>query len=421
MRIRTMLRSSSAVIVLPILVVFLMTALGHQLTAGTTVGYWPSATGTSVYALPFIGTACAGMGAWEGARLTRGRVFDQAGVRSPLAVSASVLVPVLGAGVVACSAALALSAGSAGVGAGLPDVGILAVELALVLANTLAGFCLGRRLPALISVPVALVGAFVANAYPVAWSVLWLRHLVGGGLSGCCALDQVPDARAVWSALLFAGGLSAACGAVISRRRLRAAPVIALAVFVAGAGGAVATARGLGPDAARPRPSAGLVCERGTSATVCLWPEVADAALVRGETQQAVARLRAFGVATPTTFTMAARPAAREAKLGVAPDVRAEDVAPGVVVGLLPEPPDCARRERYPAGDAVGPVEAWLMLVAGAPEATVASRTPAADVQLAHDVSLLSQAEQLRWYEVNTAAMRTCSAEPQLGPVGGAR
>ncbi|MEU9102600.1 hypothetical protein [Streptomyces sp. NPDC048361] len=421
MRIRTMLRSSSALIVLPIVVVFVLAAIGTDMTSWTTAGYWPSATGSSTYALPFISTACAAMGAWEGARLTRGHVFSQVSVRSPLSISASVLVPVLAAGVIASLASLLLAAGSAGVGAGLPDLGILAAELVLLLANTLVGFCIGHRLPALISVPACLVGAFIVNAFPVSWSVLWLRHLVGGGLRGCCALDQVPDSHAVWSALLFAGGLSAACLVIINWRHLRPVFGVALAILIAGTGGAVATAHGLQADAASPRPQAALDCERGTATTVCLWPEVTNASTIRSETQKAVSKLQAFGIITPTTFTMVARPTAQEAKLGIGPNAGAQDVPPGVVGGLLPQPPACASQGPYPAGEAVGPVAAWLMLTAGASENTLTVKAGPDATKLAHQIALMPKTEQLRWYAVNTAAMKTCTTKPQLIPVGGAR
>ncbi|MFE1383535.1 hypothetical protein ACFW6S_31770 [Streptomyces sp. NPDC058740] len=420
MRVRTMLRSSSAVIVLPIVVVFVLAAIGTDITSWTTAGYWPSATGSSTYALPFISTACAAMGAWEGARLTRGHVFSQVSVRSPVAISASVLAPALAAGVIAALAALVLAAGSAGVGAGLPDVGILAAEFVVLLANTLVGFCIGRLLPALISVPAALVGAFIVNAFPVAWSILWLRHLVGGGLRGCCAIDQVADPRAVWSALLFAGGLSAACLVVINWRHLRPAFGIALAILIASTGGAVATAHDLKADAVSPRPSAALNCERGTVATVCLWPEVADGPTVRSETQKAVSKLQAFGITTPTTFTMAARPSTQEAKLGIGPNARAQDIPPGVVAGILPEPPACASQGPYPAGSALGPVAAWLMLTAGASENTIMVKAGPDAAKLAQQVASMPKDEQLRWYAINTAAMKTCTAKPQLIPVGGA-
>ncbi|WP_159030481.1 DUF7224 domain-containing protein [Streptomyces sp. CB01201] len=416
-----MLRSSSAVIVLPIVVVFVLAAIGNDITSWTTAGYWPSATGSSTYALPFISTACAAMGAWEGARLTRGHVFSQVSVRSPLTISASVLVPVVAAGGIASLAALLLAAGSAGVGAGLPDLMILAAELVLLLANTLVGFCIGRRLPALISVPASLVGAFIVNAFPASWSILWLRHLVGGGLSDCCALDQVVNTRAVWCTLLFAGGLAAACLTVINYRHQRLAPAIALGILIAGTGSAVATAQGLQADATSPRPLAVLDCKQGPSATVCLWPEVTHASTVRSETQKAVAKLQAFGVTTPSTFTMAARPTAQEAKLGIGPSASAQDVPPGVVAGLLPQLPACATQGAYPGGEAVAPVAAWLMLTAGASENTLAAKTDPDTSKLARQVASMPKAEQLRWYAINTSAMKTCTVKPQLIPVGGAK
>lgn len=181
MLLRTLLRTSAALYVIPFLILFVMTAIARDLTAWTTAGYWPSATGSSLHSLPFICTIAAGLGAWEGARLAQGRVFGQTAARSRLSITAPVLAPVVVGALLTSLAALLLSADAAGVGAGLPDLQMLLVVFLMVVMNTLLGFCAGLRWRAVISVPVVLVGAFFLNAYPVSWSILWIRHLIGEG------------------------------------------------------------------------------------------------------------------------------------------------------------------------------------------------------------------------------------------------
>ncbi|MFI5704859.1 hypothetical protein ACIA78_33065 [Streptomyces xanthochromogenes] len=61
------------------------------------------------------------------------------------------------------------------------------------------------------------------------------------------------------------------------------------------------------------------------------------------------------------------------------------------------------------------------MLTAGASENTLTVKAGPDATKLAHQVALMPKTEQLRWYAVNTAAMKTCTTKPQLIPVGGAR
>ena len=286
MLLRTLMRSSAATYVVPALVIFILVALNQDLTTWTTPRYWPSAMASSIYALPFVVTISAGLGAWEGARLTRGKVFQQTNLRSPLHITGMVLAPVVLGAFLTCMAALVVSAGAAGVSWALPDWRILVTEFLLILANTLTGYSIGRRFSAVISVPVCLVGAFVASAYPQSWSILWTRHLVGGGLTGCCATDEVLDARAVWSAIAFAAGIIIACALVIDRHASRAALAGGAALLVVGSVTGAALARPLSASPVQARPDSALQCAHTGGTTVCLWPEVSHPAIVRSRSSR---------------------------------------------------------------------------------------------------------------------------------------
>ncbi|MFG3049978.1 hypothetical protein ACGFZP_03355 [Kitasatospora sp. NPDC048239] len=421
MPLRTLLRTSAATRALPFLLGFVLVALADDLTAWVTPSYGLSAAGQATFALPFVCAACAAAGAWEGARLHRGRVLDGSPVRSPLTVTAPVLLPVAVMGGLGMAAALGTAALAAGSAAGAPQPGVLAVWAGLLLANTLVGSVVGRVLVPVVAVPLALVAGFVLNAYPASFDAFWLRHLVGGGLSDCCGVDQVLDVRAVWSPLAFSGAVCAAAVLLIRHRGAAAATALALAVTAGGIGLAGSLAQGLGPAPVLARPAEELVCDHGRP-RICLWPELGGtrAGLVREEARRVAGRLADNGVPVPAVLTMAAEPGPGEAKLGVPTTARPQDVAPGVVSGLLPAAPGCARRgEPYPAGAAAGPVTAWLTAQAapagsaGEPAAPpAAGRFGEQDLALVAQVLRLPREAQLNWYRRTTEALRHCGTDP---------
>ncbi|MER6316479.1 hypothetical protein ABT237_22295 [Streptomyces sp. NPDC001581] len=416
MRLRTQMRSSAAVYVIPLLILFIMTAIGRDLTAYTTAYYWPSATGSSLHSLHFICTISAGLAAWEGARLTQGNVFGQTVARSPLAIAAPVLAPVVLGAVLTYLTALLLSADAADAGMGVPDLSILLVVTLMIAMNTLLGFCAGLRWRAVISVPVVLVGAFFLNAYPASWSILWLRHLVGGGLADCCSVDQVVDTRALWPAALFAGGIIVACLAGITYRRSPRTIAAMTASVVIGTGLAVVTAIPIPVIPVADRPAGELVCEEESGTTVCLWPEVHHPEKIRPAVAAVRQKLADVGIETSKVFTMAATPERGEAKLGVDTKPRGVDVVAGVALSVVPPVPACAEKGAYPAGKAQPPTAAWLLLTAGLPAEGLQGRFDPTTVDLVNRIRTLPLDEQRSWYQYNSQAMRDCSTKPQITP-----
>ncbi|MFJ2598662.1 DUF7224 domain-containing protein [Streptomyces erythrochromogenes] len=414
MRLRTLLRSSAAVYIVPFLILFISTAIARDLTAFTTAYYWPSATGRSLHALPFICTICAGLAAWEGARLTRGNVFGQTAARSPLAIVTPVLAPVALGGLLTYLVALAQSASSADTGVGMPDPLIMLVAVLMITMNTLLGYSAGLKWQAVISVPVTLVGASFLNAYPASWSIVWLRHLVGTGLADCCAVDQVVDTRALWPAILFAGGIIAACLIGIMRRRSPRTIRTITAIVLACTGLAVATAVPVPVTPVADRPTGELRCEEASGIQVCLWPEVRNQDKIRPTVAAVRQKLTESGVQVPTVFTMAATPKQGEAKLGVDTKPRGADVLTGVALSVMPPVPSCAQNGPYPAATAQPPTAAWLLLTAGVPAEALRDRFDPAAVELATRIRTLPPEEQRSWYQFNHEAMQGCSIQPQL-------
>ncbi|MFF3015396.1 hypothetical protein [Streptomyces sp. NPDC057939] len=421
MLLRTIVRSSSATWLLPLLALFVVTALGDDLTSWVTPLYWPSATGTATFAQPFIAAACAAAGAWEGARLHRGRVFDQGPVRSPLAITFPALAPVVVMGVIALLVAFATAAAAADLGLGIPHLGILAVSTAILIANTLAGCVLGRVLPGVLAAPLALIVAFIANAYPASWSTRWIRHIVASSLDNCCAVDQVIDPRALWSGAVFAIAVSCAALVVIHFRGVLPAVVAAAVLAVSGAGIAGYLARDIDYDPVVARPTTELICDDGTP-KVCLWPELTPRAdMITTGTRAVTDRLSKAGLTIAPTLTMAAEPGPGETKLGIPTKPTTGDLAAGVASGFLPRPPACALNgDPYPAGVAQGPLAAWLYATASGETRIVEGRFDPRDVAFVTE-KVLSQPKdvQLDWYKRNAAAMANCTDKPPIALTAG--
>ncbi|MFE5970140.1 hypothetical protein [Streptomyces sp. NPDC056463] len=419
MLLRTVVRSSSASVLLPLLVGFVFLALGDDLSAWVTPHYWPSATGNAAFALPFVSAACAAAAAWEGARLTKGRVFEQTAVRGPVGITLPLLLPVLAMGLLGILVALFTSAVAADVPLGSPHFGILAAVLAMLLANTLVGYIVGRVMPGVLAAPLALIGSFFVTAYPASWSTFWPRYLVGGGLSSCCSVDTTIDSRALLGTAVFAAAVSCAALTLIHFRGGAVPLGVAAALVVGGLGASWAMVRDLGPEPLQARETRRLVCDNAAQPEVCLWPEVENPETVRRDARVATAKLVKAGLQVPPTLTMAAHPGKGALKLGIAPNPRSVDIAGGVASGLLPEPPACALNGApYPAAAAAGPVAAWLYATAGVPAETVAGRFGPQEGAFAQRVSKLPPDEQLAWYEKNRAAMRSCNTEPHLSIPG---
>ncbi|WP_432035339.1 DUF7224 domain-containing protein [Streptomyces cucumeris] len=415
MLIRTVLRLSSGTRLLPFLIGFIVIALRDNLSDWVTPHYWLSASGSASLALTFVGPACAGAAAWEGSRVRRARISDQSAVRTPLAIALPLLLPVWAMGLIGMATALVVSASAADVGIGVPHLGILAVEAVLLAANTLVGYLLGRLWAPVVAVPATLITSFLANAYPASWSILWIRHLVGGGLSDCCSLDQSLDGSAVLSALAFGVAVCLAAAVLIHHGKtipgLLAASLLATGGFILGA----ATAHGMGADPVTPRTAGALVCDHGRP-RMCLWPEMDhQAGMIRAEGRDAADRLRAAGVMVPATLTMADQPGRDEARLAIGAAPSAPDVRIGVAAGLIPQTPACADHGvPYPAEVAYGPIGAWLSLTAGASPRTLTDRVTPSELALAQRVREQSRKTQLSWYKRNAEALRSCDARPEL-------
>ncbi|MFJ9619068.1 DUF7224 domain-containing protein [Streptomyces noursei] len=414
---RTVVRSSSASWLAPLLAAFVALLLSDDLTAGVTPGYWPSALGHANFALHFVAPACATAGAWEGSRITRGNVTHWAPTRSGLGIALPLLVPVFVLGAVGMAVAAALTISTSQPDVGMPPLGMVLVWLVVLAAHSFAGFLLGKRLPLVVAAPLALILSFVLTAYPAAMEPLWLRHMVTGGMSSCCSLSQTPDWRAAASALVLALGVIAAAVVVLTVLARRARTVLVTVALVAGLAGSGWLAYGLPADPVNARPAYQLQCA-GDNPRVCLWPELSQQAdMIRENAADARDRLQRAGLTVPAELTMDKEPKPGALFIGAWPKPTPSQVRSGVGTALLPSgPPACAERGPFPGADAYGSTAVWLARTAGADAQDVAGRYGETENTVATRVLQLPHSQQLAWFEHNSKALRDCTTHPAPAP-----
>ncbi|MFJ9646154.1 hypothetical protein [Streptomyces sp. NPDC101206] len=420
MRLRTLLRTSSAVALLPFLLLHVVLLLGDGMAASVVAGYGPSVVGPASYALAPAAAACSAAGAWEAARLRRGRVLDQAPVRSPFAVALGVLLPVWGMGLVALAAALIVTSRAAGALPAPAHAGMVGAYAAVLAAASLLGYLLGRVLPGLAAAPVAMVVGFCAVAYPGAFDPPWPRHLVAQAYESCCAPGQVIDPAAVWAPFVLAGGLCVAAGLVV-HPFFKAARVLAVATAAAAAAVAVWLVHDLDYNPVLARDPSDLVCDTEGRPTVCLWPETPDRGGVVRLVRSHTARLAEAGV--PVADTLSAAPREGQAAFGRNGVVRGTDMGHRLASMLMPPVPDCARTTRqYPAVRDRSTLQVWLTAKAtGVLPDAAPDRSTAEDVDLVRQVLAQPRAVQLAWYEQYRQALSGCTGRPDREIPGAAR
>jgi len=381
------------------------------------------ATGPSFYgvsrlaqvssALPIIVPFCAGLAAWEGARLRMGGAFSVAPVRSELAIAGRALLPIgclalLG---IAASAAAMLSTGPS---LALGDLRILIVPLAAVAGYSALAYAAGRYLPGAFAIPGAVVGSWLLIVYPVAVEPLWIRHLTGY-LSSCCDLSTVPDPGAMIAPIIVAAGMCAAAGLLVSPLAPTLRIGLAGLAVVGAVGVATTFVTDLGSEATTPRNASALTC-RGDRPRICLWPENEPVLHTTAAAASAIRdRLTASGVRVPSTVSESLEDRGKFWFVSLVPDARKRDVEAGLIMGLIPAVPACANgRAPYPGFAAQAPLEQWLAAIARVPSGS--SLAPASR-RTRREVAAVRQqprAEQLSWYRQNLRAVSKCGPHPRL-------
>lgn len=414
MPFQTVFRIIPAVWIAPVLLVLAIIYAGAAPTRSEP--YPPALTAAGAFTLFIIAPVCAACAAWEGGRLRRPGWFTQPHVRSTITVALSSLMPVLVVGLLAISAAVTFKLLEAG--ATIPDVRILVVAFAVVVAHILLGFALGLKLPSVVAVPAILVLDYAWMVLPPALEPLWLRHLTGD-LSSCCSVSTDLAPRASGAALVVACGLAGTALVLMSRHLNAIRVALAFVPVLLGMGVGVMLVRGMGPDAVVPRDASILVCSSGQP-QVCVWPEHRARLMEVSEIVTGAANAwRQVGIPVPTQFRDRSSLSPGERTFGFSLEADRHVILNSLAYSLLPPFPKCAIEGTEPwlGGDAENYVLAWLDATAGMSGSELANRFEPNVIRTVAKVRALPSDQERAWFERNVAALRRCDLPPQLQPI----
>ncbi len=381
---------------------------------------WLAAYSRPAAGLFLIATVAAGCAAWDTSRLRRGGLTGWVPVRSPLRLLSASSLPALCLGMIGVATALLTTLPQTMGAPGWLDVRPLTVVVVAVAGHTLLGTALGWLLPVYVSMPSVLVGTYLWHVYPAAMEPLWLRHLVGYGWEYCCPVWAVPDNRLFWASLLVPLGLGGGALLLLAFRWVLLRSL--LAVVTAGAAIMVAAevATGLDVDPTVPRTGA-MVCEE-SEPTVCVWPEnVALLAPVAAEATRVADDLRALGVAVPDRLAeRAADTSADDWFFQASRDAEPEQLRRVIVLGLVPQVPECAETAGgLPEGTVRAQEVAWAWLwsaTGGDPSDFPYPDDVGHRTRVVEEVRALPAHGQATWYGNVRDAVLACDASPELDP-----
>ncbi|MET4924927.1 magnesium transporter [Streptomyces sp. PSRA5] len=237
MRLFTALRTSAAVLALPVTGFFFIYVF---LTTKAKIGHfdslpWPAeVTAFVIHApVPLAAAAAAGLGAVEGTRLRTLGVWELGPARSAFRVAVQ---PVLVVVLTTATLIAGIAAGGLFIAGVLPDVYVLqlfVMVVVLLTAHAIIGFLVGRRLHALYSAPLVSIAVFLGISYPLGTSNWWAHHVTGA--VGHLGFGEAYSGPMTVAALLPTVCLALAFILAIGPRRIRAGAV-AMSLLLVGGG-----------------------------------------------------------------------------------------------------------------------------------------------------------------------------------------
>lgn len=273
MRLRTTVRTNSAVWAGPLVFFLAMRFVGQQ-SAAEQGGLPLPVTAVGLWALAFVGPTCAASAAWEAGRLRRGGVLATPNVRSPATVMVQALAPTVALGILALAAALVLRIHMSG-GWVQPDWRMSAVAVVVLISHVSFGFALGTRVSAVAAVPAALLLPFLWMIGTSAVDPPWVQHL-SGTWSECCRLHEELDPSTLQAPLLLAVGVIAGSVVALSwplRQRRVLSVVLSLLPVAIVVPLAASLVNDLGYKPVQSRSKSDLQCSGASPVVICLWPE----------------------------------------------------------------------------------------------------------------------------------------------------
>lgn len=289
-----------ALLIPPVMVV----SLANNIPGFVAPPTWEAVLAASGIGLTLASPLAAAGAAWSVSPLERTiRTAPLGSVRSFMArtkANTFALLLGLGAGYVAC---LLLVIGATHPAWGEARQLVILIPLAaMALTAICIGALIGRAMPSMIAVPLALILQYVVVAVPLVTTDLELaRNVLGFGLplSLQTVHQQFQPAAMVAPTIVFGGVFVAVA---FTSRLLNGMSILAGSGAILG-GLALAAVTALGSDVppVQERSSDELACESSKGTEVCLWPEFgADADALREWAIDARSIVSAHGVSVPT-------------------------------------------------------------------------------------------------------------------------
>jgi hypothetical protein len=373
--------------------------------------YWQSAGYAAIAPFVFSGPVLAGWAAFAAWRATKAQL-DVTSVRNGAVVLGRWIAgPLAAVCAIWLATAVAVLVQARGV-ASVASVSPLAANLPITGVGIVAfGYVVGRALPIIAAVPLAVVAVYLAFVVPLSLSDFAPRHITGFHVN-CCFIDTEPAAAGIAAPALFWGAVAVAglvAAAYTHRNWIPVTVTIAAgAVMFAALTPLVAP---LDVDASQPRSEQLLRCT-GTAPRLCQWPEHETARPIMQTAVATVARsLTEIGATVPEEATEK-YPAAWTvvADEGLTP----QEALWSAAAGLVSEPlPVCARESgEWPMGQYQAVMIAWVAFRAGVSDDQVEALLPAEDIAEARRVLARQPAEQALWFNTNKAQLPDCAAQP---------
>ncbi|MCS6543570.1 hypothetical protein [Curtobacterium herbarum] len=389
-------------------------------------GYWTSTVSNASIFLIFSCAVSSAGAALAAGRARRGGLWATPAARKRSTLAFTALSPALLAGLVVQFSGLAVLIPPTIGAPGRIPFEMFFAWVAILVFHCALGFVLGRFLPMVASIPVAIFLSYCWLGFT--WSVDYypIRYLAGLVMVDCCSVDTVLDTRAIVAVIVFSviGAAALLCTAVappldLGRAKTAASWAVTVLGVIGAAVGGLHVAADLGPQPLRDRPSSEQRCE-GSGPVVCLYPQQTAEGDPRTVLHRATTNLAAAGVHVPGRIEGSrGRSSAAVLRMVVAPHTSTPVVIESLAASLLPDDlaPYCGDGSDYPqrVDDAVV-ASWWLSSVAGRGQISEDAIRPIASsadtTAMIERFSHLTAAEQRSWYRSAMPALRSCDRAP---------
>ena len=287
---------------------------------------------------------------------------------------------------------------------GHPSWTVLVSGFVVLIGHSSFGALLGQVVPAVIGVPCAAVGSYLAVVYPMTLDQGWVRQLTGFR-DACCPNNTVPSITSMLApAVVSLAGLAAAMlwpGVRARPTRVARIGITVMWVVVVAVTSVVVRGENLDGTAARRSP---LACSEARP-VICVWPEH-RASLPR--LMEVVASLD-HAIDLPPS---ASEWSGADWSFEISRSMNDAEMVAALIDGLLPGAPAGCNGNRFLGAFARPIVQAWLEVQAGLSRSQLEALHSPLLLETLAAVLAEPQVAQQRWYATNSLAVGDCDGVP---------